>query len=93
MEPASSWRAIVHGPWVFNFEELYHRLDEEGASLRVASESELIFVLKRVLRSEREKEYLGTRAYEVLVNLQGASERNFNWINQLLIQRGGGNDV
>ncbi len=93
VEPASSWRAIVHGPWVFNFEELYHRLDEEGASLRVASESELIFVLKRVLRSEREKEYLGTRAYEVLVNLQGASERNFNWINQLLIQRGGGNDV
>lgn len=82
VEPATHRRAIIHGPWVFNFEELYDCLDEEGASLRVASESELVFVLKRILGSEREKEHLGTRAYEVLAKLQGASERNFNWINK-----------
>ena len=84
VEPARDRRAIIHGPWVFNFEELYHALDEEGASLRVAGEDELVFVLKRILQSEREKEHLGTRAYEVLRKLQGASERNFNWINQKL---------
>lgn len=84
VEPASNRRAVIHGPWVFNFEELYRHLDEEGASLRVSSEGELVFVLKRILRSERERKHLGDRAYEVLVGLQGASARNFDWINQKL---------
>lgn len=84
VEPASSRRAIIHGPWVFNFEELYRRLEEEGASLRVHQEGELLFALKRILHSEREREYLGVRAYEVLTQLKGASEKNFNWIHEKL---------
>lgn len=87
VEPAASRRAILHGPWVFNFEELYHRLDEAGAGLRVSGEEELVFVLKRLLGSEREKEELGTRAFEVLTKLQGASERNFNWIEEFVKKR------
>ena len=77
IEPAASRRAIIHGPWVFNFEEIYRRLDEEGASIRINGEEELVFVLKRLLASDREREYLGTQAHDTLLKLQGATERNF----------------
>ncbi len=80
VEPAVYRRPIVHGPWVFNFEEIYRRLDEEGGSTQVKSEDELAFVLKRILGSDREREQLGTQAHEILRRLQGATERNFNLI-------------
>ena len=82
VEPAACRRPMIHGPWVFNFEELYQRLDEEGGSLQVQGEEELVFVLKRLLTGDRESEYLGTRAFEILERLQGASERNFTWVGE-----------
>ena len=82
VEPAACRRPILHGPWVFNFEDLYRRLDEGGGSLQVKEEEEIQFVLKRILTSERESEYLGLRAYEILKQLQGATERNFTWIGE-----------
>lgn len=84
VEPALLSRPIIHGPWVFNFHEIYQRLEEEGGSLRVSGEEELFFVLKRLLASDRERDHLGKRAYEVLKRLRGASERNFGWIVQLI---------
>ena len=82
VEPAASRRPILHGPWVFHFEELYERLDEGGGSVRVSGEEEMIFALRRILRSDRETEYLGSRAFEILKGLQGASERTFTWIGE-----------
>ena len=82
VEPAALLRPVLHGPWVFNFQEIYRRLDEEGAVLRVNGEEELFFGLKRIFASQREREHLGRRAYEVLSELRGASERNFDRINQ-----------
>lgn len=84
IEPARFARPILHGPWVFNFEAIYQRLEEEGASLGVHGEEELLFALKRLLASEVERNHLGNRAYEVLEKLRGATERNFNWVNQWL---------
>jgi len=88
VEPAAVSRPIIHGPWVFNFQEIYRRLEEEGGSLRVKDEDELFFALKRILMNEREQLHLGNRAYEVLKKLRGASERNFGWINQLIKEEG-----
>ena len=80
VEPAASRRPILHGPWVFNFEELYERLDEGGGSVRVNGEEEMIFALRRIFQSDRESDYLGSRAFEILKELQGASERTLTWI-------------
>ena len=82
VEPAACRRPILHGPWVFNFGDLYERLDEEGGSLQVKSEEELFCVLKRLLVNDRESEALGTQAFEILKRLQGASERNFTGIGE-----------
>jgi 3-deoxy-D-manno-octulosonic-acid transferase len=84
IEPACRKRAILHGPWVANFHEIYRKLDEEGGSLRVKGEEELVFALKRILGSDRERQYLGDRAYEVLSKLRGATERNLTWIERSL---------
>ena len=84
IEPAFSQRPIIHGPWVFNFQEIYERLDREGGSLQVKNEEELIFVLKRVLASDHERQHLGNRAFEILKGLRGATERNFAQINPLI---------
>lgn len=81
-EPARFARPILHGRWVFNFEEIYQRLEEEGGSLRVQGEEELFSILRRILASEQERAHLGNRAYEVLESLRGATERNFQWIQQ-----------
>lgn len=82
IEPAACRRAIVHGPWVFNFGELYTRLAQEKACVAVQNEVELISVFKHLLSNEKETETLGTRAFETLQRLQGASERNLNWIGE-----------
>lgn len=82
VEPALFRRPIIHGPWVFNFQEIYRSLDEEGGSLRVNGEEELAFVLRRIFTSDREKEYLGERAHETLRKLEGATERTLKWIGE-----------
>ena len=82
IEPAACRRAMVHGPWVFNFEELYARLDRQKASVRVKGEAELVSTLQRLLSNEKESETIGTRAFEIVKGLQGASERNLNWIGE-----------
>lgn len=89
VEPAAARRPILHGPWVFNFEELYRRLDEAGASLGVSGEEQLVFVLKRILSSESERRDLGRRAFEVLEKLRGATERNLKGVRPFLASEEG----
>lgn len=82
VEPARVCRPVVHGPCVFNFEELYQNLDEGGGSLRVNGEPELLFVLKRLFANPPERKALGRRAYEVIEGLRGATERNLAWFDR-----------
>ena len=82
VEPAACRRAIVHGPWVFNFEELYRKLDEEKGSIQVEGEEELVAALRQLLGNDRESTFLGNHAFEILKELQGASERNFSLIEE-----------
>ena len=83
-EPAVTGRALLHGPWVNNFEELYQRLDEAGGSLRTDGEPQLILALKRILPNRAERQTMGRRAFEVLEKLRGAAERNLHFIEPFL---------
>lgn len=82
VEAVAVRRAIVHGPWVFNFHEIYSRLEEGRGSLKVKGEEEFELVLKRILASERERKGLGDRAFKVLEKMRGATERNLDWISR-----------
>ena len=84
IEPASYKRAIVHGPYVFNFEKIYQLFDQEGASLQVRDEDQLAFALKRLLGHQSERTNLGESAFAALQKLQGATERHVEWLRHFL---------
>lgn len=75
IEPAVFKRAILHGPYVFNFEKIYQLFDQEGAALRVGDEAQLAFALKRLLENESERTRLGENASVLVRGLQGATDR------------------
>lgn len=79
IEPAVFKRAILHGPFIFNFEDLYQILDREGGSLRVQDADQLSFAMKGLLENERERQQLGENAFEIVRRLQGATQNHLDW--------------
>lgn len=84
IEPAVFRKAIVHGPYVFNFERVYQVLDDEGGAMLAKDESELALALERILGSPAETERLGQRAYQAVVSLRGATEKHVRWLADFL---------
>ena len=85
IEPACVERAIVHGPYIFNFEEVYRVLDQEGAALMVRDEAQLVFAIKRSLQNESERRNLGASAVRVIGGLQGSTGRHVDWLLNFLL--------
>lgn len=85
IEPASVSKAIVHGPFVFNFQNIYQTFDQEGGALEIQDARELAWVLKRMLADESECLRLGDRAFRIVRQLQGATERHLLWIENFLV--------
>ncbi len=76
IEPAYFKRAILHGPFVFNFGTIYQMLDQEGGALLVRDEDQLRFALGRLLEDPKERTLLGKNAFEVVSSLRGATDRH-----------------
>ena len=85
IEAAIFKRPILHGPHVFNFEKIYQALDQEGGSLLVRDEGELLQTLSRLLEDETACEKLGEKAFACLSHFQGATQRHLDWIQGFLI--------
>jgi 3-deoxy-D-manno-octulosonic-acid transferase len=84
IEPAHFKRAIIHGPYVFNFENIYRALDREGGALLVRDEAQLKFALKRLFEHAQERHQLGENAFESVSRLQGATDRHIEWLSKFL---------
>ncbi len=76
IEPAYFKRAILHGPFVFNFETIYQMLDQEGGALLVRDEEQLCFALGRLLDDPKERMLLGENAFQAVSSLRGATGRH-----------------
>lgn len=63
-EPAALGSAIVHGPHVFSFEDIYNRLAEGGASHSVRTDAELADAVVRFLQPDQAAK-LAAAAWEV----------------------------
>ena len=85
IEPASFRKAIVHGPFVFNFQNIYQTFDREGGACRVEDAKELASVLRQVLADESRRLELGSRAFQLVGRLQGATQRHLLWIGKFLV--------
>jgi len=84
IEPAHFKRAILHGPNVLNFEDVYRNLDQQGGAILVRDESQLAFALKRLIHNRSECQVLGNNAYRVVHGLRGATDRHVTWLEAFL---------
>lgn len=62
LEPARAGCAVLHGPLVDNFSDVYTAMDHADATLGVADESRLATTVKSLLEDPRRREELGEAA-------------------------------
>ena len=86
IEAAKLGTAIVHGPHVWNFAEVYGALDEARGAEIVADESRLTGVLGMLLAHPEARERAATNAYNTMRGLGGALERTLSSLEPYLLQ-------
>ncbi len=84
IEPAKLGAAILHGPHVRNFLDVYQSLDEQGGALTVADTSELAGALDRWFQDASLSRAAGRKAHAVVGELTGAADRVMQALDPLL---------
>jgi len=80
IEPARFNKAVIHGPHVFNFHQIYHQLDQGGGALRISAPDELSSAAAEFLANESKRREMGQKAFQIVNRLRGASKRQAGWI-------------
>ena len=91
IEPAKLGSAILHGPHVANFAEVYDTLDRAGAAMMVADADTLARTLALLLSDTASLRRMARAAAEAVENLGGAASHVMQalepWIVQLRMER------
>ena len=87
--------AIVHGPHVFNFADVYEGLDQSGGARMAADRDALVKQLGQLLADTEARDKLVAAASQVVEQLGGALERTLTalepYLLQLRLEMGAGN--
>jgi 3-deoxy-D-manno-octulosonic-acid transferase len=86
IEPAKLGAAIVHGPHVGNFTDIYAALDEAHGAECVEDENGLTAALGRLLSQSALHQQVTAAARETVENLSGALERTLQSLEPYLLQ-------
>lgn len=86
IEAAKLGAAIVHGPHVANFAEIYAALDEARGAEMVTDASRLTGVFGMLLAHPAARERVATNAYNTVQGLGGALERTLSSLEPYLLQ-------
>jgi 3-deoxy-D-manno-octulosonic-acid transferase len=78
--------AIVHGPHVFNFSDVYEALDRAGGARRADSQEMLVKQLGQLLADPAAREKQAANATHVVGQLGGALERTLAALEPYLMQ-------
>jgi 3-deoxy-D-manno-octulosonic-acid transferase len=78
--------AIVHGPHVFNFSDVYEALDKAGGARRADSQEMLVKQLGQLLADPAAREKQAANAAHVVGQLGGALERTLAALEPYLMQ-------
>jgi len=78
--------AIVHGPHVFNFSEVYEALDKAGGARRADSQEMLVKHLGQLLADPAAREKQAANAAHVVGQLGGALDRTLAALEPYLMQ-------
>ncbi len=86
IEPAKLGAAILHGPHVSNFAEIYSALDAAHGAEPVADASKLSAGFAALLAQAEARERVATAARETVERLSGALERTLQSLDPYLMQ-------
>jgi 3-deoxy-D-manno-octulosonic-acid transferase len=78
--------AIVHGPHVFNFSDVYEALDKAGGARRADSQEMLVKHLGQLLADPAAREKQAANAAHVVAQLGGALDRTLAALEPYLMQ-------
>lgn len=86
IEPAKLGAAIVHGPHVFNFTDVYDALDRAGGARQANSSEQLVKLLGQLLGDKAARDASIDAAGEVVSRLGGALDRTLYALEPYLMQ-------
>jgi 3-deoxy-D-manno-octulosonic-acid transferase len=78
--------AVLHGPHVWNFAEIYATLDEGRGALKIADEEELATALAAWLAKPAARSAVAAAASAAVANLSGALERTLAALEPYMVQ-------
>ena len=78
--------AILHGPNVYNFAEIYQTLDEAGGALRAESDEHFVKALGYLLANPIARQRATLAAEQVVERLGGALEKTLGALEPYLLQ-------
>ena len=86
IEPAKLGAALVHGPYVHNFEEVYAMIDSAGGSIIVHNSTELTETVGGLLLDTAALRDTARRANESVLSIGGALQRTMAEIAPYLLK-------
>lgn len=85
IEPASYGKPTIIGPRTENFKDAVRFLLSEKALIQVKDKDELLTVMQELLRDDQKLYEIGLRAQRAVKKSQGATDRTFKFIKEILI--------
>jgi 3-deoxy-D-manno-octulosonic-acid transferase len=86
IEPVKLGTAVLHGPHVHNFADVYAALDRDGGALAVADAQGLANALAMLLRDASQLRHMARAATATVETLGGAEERTMQAVEPFLMQ-------
>lgn len=84
LEPAQWTKPVIFGPYIDHCRDVARLLLQEGGAIQVHNQHDLLSHLLHLLDHPLEAEQMGQRAFAVVQRYRGVTERNLQWIDQLL---------
>ncbi len=84
LEPALFKKAVIVGNDMSNFTEIMQQLLSANGVVQIMNKDELGVVASGLLTNVEKRKILGNKAYDVVLQNQGASSRTLEYIHQLI---------
>lgn len=84
LEPAAHGKAILVGPYMFNFKDSYALFSGRGACLTVNNEAELTTTILRLLNNDEEKRAMEEQTLQIIAENGGAALKSREELRELL---------
>lgn len=84
LEPASLGKAVIMGPFYYNFKDVTRKMRDAGGLQVAETEDELLYALKLLLTDPEKRRIMGDAALGELLKGRGATQRTLEHISDII---------